>query len=447
MNKGRYYYMPLGIAVSLACFLRLYQIGQKSFWYDEACSISFACRKLSLGIFSDHYIMRPLYFIFLNIWSHLFGINEVITRLPSAIFGVLAVVAVYFLAKELFDHKTANIASFLMAISYYQIAWSQEVRYYSLFLLMCLLSNLYYFRLIKLSDGKHCFAYLLTTIMAIFTLPIAIIMPVIQLGHYCIFARGAIGRKIWLVNIFIAAVILILAGLGSAVKGNILEDMLLAPSFKLSIQNILKLLNTFNNGGGNIAQGALSNYMGQNAIYYLFLNIIFYFFYLGGIFKEIGAKSTFKNILFLLAWQWIPFLGLSFLYFFGFHLLVMRYFIFTMPAYYIIVARGITHLKSRLLIIPLLICILLLNIPSLAAYYHPKNYYSWREVSGNVKEKGSKDDIIILSPLQTLAPFCLYYLNDLKDFGSIGNGYNGKGIKINGNWQDRFYDKGIIIWG
>lgn len=56
----------------------------------------------------------------------LFGVNEFATRLPSVVFGVLAVFATYLLAKKLFNKETGSIAAFLLAISPWHIIASRN---------------------------------------------------------------------------------------------------------------------------------------------------------------------------------------------------------------------------------------------------------------------------------------------------------------------------------
>jgi 4-amino-4-deoxy-L-arabinose transferase-like glycosyltransferase len=54
-----------------------------------------------------------------------FGLNEFAVRLPSAIFGILAIYVVYLLTSELFNKKTGLVAAFLLAISPWHIQFSR----------------------------------------------------------------------------------------------------------------------------------------------------------------------------------------------------------------------------------------------------------------------------------------------------------------------------------
>ncbi len=55
----------------------------------------------------------------------LFGLNEFATRLPSAIIGILSILILYLLAKELFNPKIALISALFLAISPWHIQFSR----------------------------------------------------------------------------------------------------------------------------------------------------------------------------------------------------------------------------------------------------------------------------------------------------------------------------------
>lgn len=77
-----------------------------------------------LRSFDDY---KPALYAYLAIPSvALFGLNVVATRLPSVLFGILTVIATYFLLKELFNRGSiALFASFLLAISPWHIQFSR----------------------------------------------------------------------------------------------------------------------------------------------------------------------------------------------------------------------------------------------------------------------------------------------------------------------------------
>ncbi len=76
-----------------------------------------------LRSFDDY---KPALYAYLAIPSiFIFGLDTFAVRLPSAIFGILTVIATYFLIKELFTKRLAFIVSFLLAISPWHIQFSR----------------------------------------------------------------------------------------------------------------------------------------------------------------------------------------------------------------------------------------------------------------------------------------------------------------------------------
>jgi uncharacterized membrane protein len=149
-----------------AC-LRLNQLTAKSPWTDEFATLVFSAGNdyksvplnqvippsvllqplqpnseagikevISLLIHEDTH--PPLYFILSHLWLKLFPLNNGYislwgARSLAALFGVLAILAVYWLAKLAFESSTcAQIAAAMMAVSPYAIFLSQEARQYSL---------------------------------------------------------------------------------------------------------------------------------------------------------------------------------------------------------------------------------------------------------------------------------------------------------------------------
>lgn len=132
-------WVVLGVIVAIAIFLRFWQLGAvpASPDWDEVALGYNAYSLLHTG--RDEYgaflpvVMRsfddykPALYSYLAIPTvGLFGLSVWSTRLPSAIFGVLTVIAVYFLVKELFKKESlALLSSFFLAISPWHIQFSR----------------------------------------------------------------------------------------------------------------------------------------------------------------------------------------------------------------------------------------------------------------------------------------------------------------------------------
>ncbi|NIO22176.1 MAG: phospholipid carrier-dependent glycosyltransferase, partial [Candidatus Aenigmarchaeota archaeon] len=74
----------------------------------------------------------------------LFGVNEMSLRLPSAVFGMIAVPVFYLLAKRLIGLIPAVVASSLLVFSSWHIDMSREARMYSMFLTFFLMTTWFF---------------------------------------------------------------------------------------------------------------------------------------------------------------------------------------------------------------------------------------------------------------------------------------------------------------
>ena len=132
-------FMLLAILL-VALLLRIFQLDAESLWLDEVYSVNWGnhdfVQILGLSIQNRH---PPLYLLLLHYWMQLFGDSEFSVRLPSVFFGVFSVAMLYKVGTLLFNKWTGLISAFIMAISAYQIYYSQEARAYTMTILLALL--------------------------------------------------------------------------------------------------------------------------------------------------------------------------------------------------------------------------------------------------------------------------------------------------------------------
>lgn len=126
--------LPLLILVLIAAsFLRLYSLNETppGLYSDEAMNGNNALEALATGDFKVFYPEnngREGFFMNIQaLFLDFFKTNEPwVLRLPSALFGILTVLGIYFLTKELFgDKRIALLATFLMAVSFWHVNFSR----------------------------------------------------------------------------------------------------------------------------------------------------------------------------------------------------------------------------------------------------------------------------------------------------------------------------------
>jgi mannosyltransferase len=135
--------LTLILIVALAAALRLYGLEIQSLCNDELSSWTrshgISLIRAIAGAKDD--VHPPLHHIVTWLVLNYAGDDALYLRLPSAIFGILAVYRVYFLARDAYDHRAGLFAAATLAVSYSALFFSQEARVYSLVALLTVLST------------------------------------------------------------------------------------------------------------------------------------------------------------------------------------------------------------------------------------------------------------------------------------------------------------------
>ena len=134
----------LGLILLAGAALRLYRLGADSLWYDETVSTFLAgSRVAELLRHTAGDIHPPGYYILLRGWLVLMGYPtghadahgiglEFAAAFFSLFFGILLIALVYALARRVANRQVGLIAALLVALSPYNVWYSQEVRMYTL---------------------------------------------------------------------------------------------------------------------------------------------------------------------------------------------------------------------------------------------------------------------------------------------------------------------------
>lgn len=132
----------LSLLVLVGAILRFHLLGAKSLWLVEAFSVMVARQ----GFVDFLHTMwwgeanMTLYYFLLRGWIHL-GDSEAWLRSLSVLFGLAAIPAIYQLGSRFLNRKAGTIAAILLTINAFHIQYSQELRSYSLLMLLGILSS------------------------------------------------------------------------------------------------------------------------------------------------------------------------------------------------------------------------------------------------------------------------------------------------------------------
>lgn len=139
---------------ALGGVLRFLLIGNQSIWVDEAFSIKMA--RLFTPLELRHVIddlHGPLHSMLLHGWGKMFGTSEVALRSLEALASTATIPVLAWALGPLRRPRTTVVAIFLLAINPFHIWYAQEIRNYSLFILLTTLSSGVFVRLGKNTRG------------------------------------------------------------------------------------------------------------------------------------------------------------------------------------------------------------------------------------------------------------------------------------------------------
>jgi mannosyltransferase len=175
-------FVLLMLVVIAGTLFRLYLLGERSLYVDEAASIIFA--RLPWSAFWkamwDHEGNMAFYYVLLRGWIHL-GDSETVVRSLSVLFGVATIPATYLLGLRLFGRKAGLLSAVLLAVHAFHIQYSQEARSYSLLLFLLVLSTYFFLRSVDSPRHKaYWIAYVLFSALAVYSQVFALLVLVAQ---------------------------------------------------------------------------------------------------------------------------------------------------------------------------------------------------------------------------------------------------------------------------
>lgn len=157
------------LLVTLATALRVFRLGAKSLWLDEAESLILAQANWHVFLSSlwHRQANMALYYFVLRAWVHL-GTGSVAARSLSVVAGVAAIPAMYFLGEKLLGTRTARLAALLLCFDVFHIRYSQEARSYSLLVLLAILSTFALVRAVRDSSTAAWLGYALISALVVY---------------------------------------------------------------------------------------------------------------------------------------------------------------------------------------------------------------------------------------------------------------------------------------
>ncbi len=161
----------LATAIAVFLLLTVPRLGASSLWFDE----SFTAYLMRYDVndiiaYTGKDVHPPLYYLVLKGWSSIFGMSAVALRSLSIVFGVVALILVYFLIKKLFsDQKVAGVAALAVAAGPLFIRYGVEARMYMMVIAVGLAGALIYLKAEQSKGYEWWFAYGLVMAVGMWT--------------------------------------------------------------------------------------------------------------------------------------------------------------------------------------------------------------------------------------------------------------------------------------
>jgi len=417
-------FLLVGFLTLLAFALRLHNLGANSLWYDELLELDVAQSSFwEIGPQLERHAAMPLDYYLLHGWTKL-GRQEVWVRFPAVLFGTLAVPVIYALATRFFNRRVGYLAAILLTWASFSVYYSQEVRPYALLLFLTLLG---YFGLWQayqtgrlrywgLAIGGLAGAALAHYFALFLLLPIGLFVGYRQLRHLR-------EKEFWLQTIcFIMGLVVLLAVF--ALNGRLRHLYNVGGRFSTVVSQPESLnvpaTDKPNKGLGPPQELAFftDSVLTPLATTDPILLLVHSAFLLIAVVSLVAAKTRQRRAILLLSgWLFLPIILIYLFLLQRGTFFAVRYVLYTLPAYLILVAYGIDTLvmavlgkpRSRpesvsfeprkLLYASLLVLIvtplIFAELSELSTYYATESREDWRAVGQMLQANAGPDDAVI----------------------------------------------------
>jgi len=358
-RPARPLWTPVSIAVltllgAAAAVLRFSFLVRKPFWFDECFSVEVA----RLG-WTDFWRLMwrreanmSLYYLLLRGWLHL-GFSPFFIRSLSVIISLATLPAIFWLASQLFDRRVGLLAVALMSFNAFHIRYAQEVRSYSLFVLLAILSSGFFVAALREPSRRKRLGFVLASGLAVY----AHLYALLLLAAQWLAVRGEEGRvrsrslrRSWIWIGFASLPLVVFAAKTGAGPIRWIQ--------RAGFHDLLHFMEQMAGNGGLLllflyataCLAAILPYEGETRLF------------------RTRAKADSWSVRFLLIWLLFP-VVLILLLSLARPLFLGRYFIFCLPALIILAAAGLAKLRPVWLLGVVLAIMLLLSLQGTFSYY------------------------------------------------------------------------------
>lgn len=375
-----------------AAVLRFHDLTAKSFWFDEGVSVGIA--RLDwynfVRILWRREANMSLYYLLLRAWLHL-SHSEAFVRSLSVLFGVAAIPALYLLGRRLFNSRVGLAAAALLCVNSYHIHYSQEARSYSLTVFLCILSSLYFLKLLEIPSRRNRIAYVLLSSLAVYA---HFFSGLMLLAHWLSLRLPGSPvlpdpKKVWTpIAVAVSPIVIFVATTGAGPLSWIPRP---------GLYGLWQLAERMTGNAGPL-------------LVVLYAAAVLAAVLAGNIERSDTQGSNVWRNRFLLLWMFVPVL-LVLVVSMARPIFVTRYFIFSLPALLLLAARGLARIRFGWLLAATLLVFLGLSLGGTLTYYHERSTSpddNWRAASKYLLSNARPSDALVFHTTMGRLPYEYY---------------------------------------
>lgn len=408
-------FLILTAIILIGFSLRLYDLNSESLWRDEVFSVNTAKQPI-IEIFNIQDTNPPLYYIILHLWINFIGDSDFTLRMLSVILGVLALFMIYKVGKQLFDDQIGLLSSLVLGIATFQIHYSQEVRTYSLTVLLTLISVYFYIKLLDKNRVVDYILYIISGSLLTYSHVYGFFILLAQNFHFifCKYTgtdvevtyRRWIFGQIFIFVLFLPWISVFISQTSLVVK----------KGFWISQPGLKDIRNTIRGFTGHAIVFWLS--------FPLLILSLFSVKKISGNFDFRSIKDSieefrweikleyFSKIAFLLMWLIIPIIVPFLISHITSPIYLDRYAIVASLPLYILIAKGVANLENKYLKNTILALIVIASFSNTwSTYYQKIHREQWKDTANYIDERYHKGDIVIFSTDGSIDAFNYYSKN------------------------------------
>jgi hypothetical protein len=406
------------VIIYVAFMLRVIRLDSQPLWWDEGWTLYFATADIPTMIARTAIdIHPPFYYLILHLWTLVAGSSAISVRLFSVLLGVVSIPLIFVVGRRLFGVRVGIMAALAMALAPLQIYYSQEARMYALATPLVLASVYLFLILLRREEergasGIHWALYLLVTALAMYTQYYAAFIPaaqtiflVVSYRRHRAFLVKWLGTQAVLLLVYLPWLMYAGSKLVAYVSTKLVKEGDVPVGFFTYFRQHLLAFSV-----GHLSQDRA--FLSWIAL--VFVSVIV----LGAVgYLRNRPRSDFtvrQGITFSLMYLLIP-LSLGYLVNLRYPFTspgIERLFLFSAPAFYLLVALGLAWMWHRVHVVwPVCLLLVVASTPLLADFYTYERYVGedYRPLVETVQALAVPEDVVVAIHPWQIGYFHAYY--------------------------------------